>query len=71
MQRAVSRRVLFAGIAVLLAPGVSWSQSTNTTAKTTRATTSTTKPKMARKSTTAKPNTVVDYFLLLPQDSKI
>ena len=65
MKKGVSRRVLFVGMAVLLASGVAWSQSTNATAKTTRATNSTTKPKTA-KPAKAKPRTVVDYFYLLP-----
>ena len=69
MQRTVSRRVLFVGIAIVLATGVSCSASTKTTpAKTRTAKTSTTKSKTAQKPTTGKPRTVVDYFMLLPQD---
>jgi hypothetical protein len=45
MKKGASRRVLFVGVAVLLSNGVSWSQSTKTTAKATLATTSATKPK--------------------------
>ncbi|HEX8237640.1 MAG TPA: hypothetical protein VF600_16905 [Abditibacteriaceae bacterium] len=68
MKRAVSRRVLFVGVAFLLATGVARSESTRTTTfKTTTAKTSTTKPKAA-KPATASPKTVLDYFMLLPQD---
>jgi hypothetical protein len=63
MKRVASRRVLFVGITFLLMTGVSWGESTKTI---TSKATATAKPRTA-KPATATPRTVLDYFMLLPQ----
>ena len=67
MQRGVSR-VLLLAVAVLMMGCNSWSKSTSSsTVKNSAAKVTTSKPKSS-KPATATPKTVLDYFMLLPQD---